>query len=144
MGELTADQQRAFCQFVTGAPRLPPGGLAVLSPKLTIVRKVKKLYLFVGLRRISSVIQASGLKSCQNPSMCCLWALALVFQEQKRIVVFVCIRKIFLHELYLAFLKLLCNGFPWDSKLVTSLAGAALVNLKCGSQRNRGFGDGRR
>ncbi|CAH8338587.1 unnamed protein product [Eruca vesicaria subsp. sativa] len=39
MGELTADQQRAFCQFVTGAPRLPPGGLAVLNPKLTIVRK---------------------------------------------------------------------------------------------------------
>ncbi|WZZ46066.1 hypothetical protein YC2023_042325 [Brassica napus] len=40
MGELTADQQRAFCQFVTGAPRLPPGGLAVLNPKLTIVRKL--------------------------------------------------------------------------------------------------------
>ncbi|KAF8088217.1 hypothetical protein N665_0549s0027 [Sinapis alba] len=39
MGELTADQQRAFCQFVTGAPRLPPGGLSVLNPKLTIVRK---------------------------------------------------------------------------------------------------------
>ncbi|KAF5727819.1 hypothetical protein HS088_TW22G01516 [Tripterygium wilfordii] len=39
MGELTAEQQRAFCQFVTGAPRLPPGGLAVLNPKLTIVRK---------------------------------------------------------------------------------------------------------
>lgn len=47
MGELTADQQRAFCQFVTGAPRLPPGGLAVLNPRLTIVRKVKKSYLFV-------------------------------------------------------------------------------------------------
>lgn len=40
MGEFTPDQQRAFCQFVTGAPRLPPGGLAVLNPKLTIVRKV--------------------------------------------------------------------------------------------------------
>ncbi|XP_010531539.1 PREDICTED: E3 ubiquitin-protein ligase UPL3 [Tarenaya hassleriana] len=39
MGEFTAEQQRAFCQFVTGAPRLPPGGLAVLNPKLTIVRK---------------------------------------------------------------------------------------------------------
>ncbi|GJU58363.1 E3 ubiquitin protein ligase UPL3 [Tanacetum coccineum] len=39
MGEFNADQQRAFCQFVTGAPRLPPGGLAVLNPKLTIVRK---------------------------------------------------------------------------------------------------------
>ncbi|CAK9144918.1 unnamed protein product [Ilex paraguariensis] len=40
MGEFTPDQQRLFCQFVTGAPRLPPGGLAVLNPKLTIVRKV--------------------------------------------------------------------------------------------------------
>ncbi|QCE16910.1 E3 ubiquitin-protein ligase TRIP12 [Vigna unguiculata] len=40
MGEFTTEQQRAFCQFVTGAPRLPPGGLAVLNPKLTIVRKL--------------------------------------------------------------------------------------------------------
>ncbi|KAK8567964.1 hypothetical protein V6N13_105907 [Hibiscus sabdariffa] len=39
MGEFSPEQQRAFCQFVTGAPRLPPGGLAVLNPKLTIVRK---------------------------------------------------------------------------------------------------------
>ncbi|XP_076894958.1 E3 ubiquitin-protein ligase UPL3-like [Bidens hawaiensis] len=39
MGEFNPEQQRAFCQFVTGAPRLPPGGLAALNPKLTIVRK---------------------------------------------------------------------------------------------------------
>lgn len=39
MGEFSPEQQRAFCRFVTGAPRLPPGGLAVLNPKLTIVRK---------------------------------------------------------------------------------------------------------
>lgn len=39
MGEFTPEQQHAFCQFVTGAPRLPPGGLAALNPKLTIVRK---------------------------------------------------------------------------------------------------------
>ncbi|GJY30129.1 ABC transporter C family member 2-like protein [Tanacetum coccineum] len=38
--EFNPEQQRAFCQFVTGAPRLPPGGLAMLNPKLTIVRKV--------------------------------------------------------------------------------------------------------
>lgn len=43
MGEFTPEQQRAFCQFVTGAPRLPPGGLSVLNPKLTIVRKVCNL-----------------------------------------------------------------------------------------------------
>ncbi|XP_072954297.1 E3 ubiquitin-protein ligase UPL3 [Typha angustifolia] len=39
MAEFNPDQQHAFCQFVTGAPRLPPGGLAALNPKLTIVRK---------------------------------------------------------------------------------------------------------
>lgn len=39
MAEFTPDQQHAFCQFVTGASRLPTGGLAALSPRLTIVRK---------------------------------------------------------------------------------------------------------
>ncbi|CAN4121598.1 unnamed protein product [Withania somnifera] len=39
MREFDSKQQRAFLQFVTGAPRLPPGGLASLIPKLTIVRK---------------------------------------------------------------------------------------------------------
>ena len=33
------DQQRAFMRFVTGAPRLPPGGLAALQPRLTVVCK---------------------------------------------------------------------------------------------------------
>ncbi|KAF7818581.1 E3 ubiquitin-protein ligase UPL4 [Senna tora] len=37
--EFDQAQRRAFLQFVTGAPRLPPGGLASLNPKLTIVRK---------------------------------------------------------------------------------------------------------
>ncbi|KAM7280639.1 hypothetical protein ACFE04_007773 [Oxalis oulophora] len=40
-GEFTQEQHRSFCLFVTGAPRLPHGGLAVLKPKLTIVRKVR-------------------------------------------------------------------------------------------------------
>jgi E3 ubiquitin-protein ligase TRIP12 len=39
MGEFSPDEQQAFLRFVTGAPRLPPGGLSTLSPKLTIVRK---------------------------------------------------------------------------------------------------------
>mmetsp|Transcript_34349 Transcript_34349/g.65613 ORF Transcript_34349/g.65613 Transcript_34349/m.65613 type:complete len:1886 (+) Transcript_34349:253-5910(+) len=39
MCELGPDDQRAFLRFVTGSPRLPPGGLSALSPKLTIVRK---------------------------------------------------------------------------------------------------------
>ncbi|EXC16279.1 E3 ubiquitin-protein ligase UPL4 [Morus notabilis] len=37
--EFDNKERRAFLQFVTGAPRLPPGGLASLNPKLTIVRK---------------------------------------------------------------------------------------------------------
>ncbi|POO01586.1 Coatomer beta subunit [Trema orientale] len=37
--EFDKKQRRAFLQFVTGSPRLPPGGLASLNPKLTIVRK---------------------------------------------------------------------------------------------------------
>jgi len=35
--ELGAPDQRAFLRFVTGAPRLPPGGLRALNPKLTVV-----------------------------------------------------------------------------------------------------------
>jgi E3 ubiquitin-protein ligase TRIP12 len=37
--DLTTSQQQAFLRFVTGAPRLPPGGLAKLHPRLTIVCK---------------------------------------------------------------------------------------------------------
>ncbi|OVA09927.1 HECT [Macleaya cordata] len=37
--EFGREQQQAFVQFVTGAPRLPHGGLAALNPKMTIVRK---------------------------------------------------------------------------------------------------------
>lgn len=39
MCEFTPEEQRAFLRFVTGSPRLPPGGLASLAPPLTIVRK---------------------------------------------------------------------------------------------------------
>ena len=39
LSELDATDQRAFLRFVTGAPRLPTGGLAALSPRLTVVRK---------------------------------------------------------------------------------------------------------
>lgn len=36
---LTPGQRRAFLLFVTGAPRLPAGGFAGLTPRLTVVRK---------------------------------------------------------------------------------------------------------
>ncbi|XP_057838982.2 E3 ubiquitin-protein ligase UPL3 isoform X1 [Cryptomeria japonica] len=35
----TPKLQRAFLQFVTGSPNLPPGGLSALNPKLTVVSK---------------------------------------------------------------------------------------------------------
>ncbi|KAL4167912.1 hypothetical protein KRP22_011320 [Phytophthora ramorum] len=38
--ELSVDEQRLFVRFVTGANRLPLGGLRRLEPKLTVVRKL--------------------------------------------------------------------------------------------------------
>ena len=36
---VSADERKAFVQFVTGCSSLPPGGLVNLYPRLTIVRK---------------------------------------------------------------------------------------------------------
>nr|CAB3252456.1 E3 ubiquitin-protein ligase HECTD1 [Phallusia mammillata] len=38
--DLTGDERKAFLQFTTGCSSLPPGGLANLTPRLTVVRKV--------------------------------------------------------------------------------------------------------
>ncbi|MRA94245.1 hypothetical protein GH868_30445, partial [Bacillus thuringiensis] len=38
--EMSGDERKAFLQFTTGCSSLPPGGLANLHPRLTIVRKV--------------------------------------------------------------------------------------------------------
>jgi len=37
--ELDTDERKAFLNFATGCPSLPPGGLANLHPRLTVVRK---------------------------------------------------------------------------------------------------------
>ncbi|KAK3576282.1 hypothetical protein CHS0354_036017 [Potamilus streckersoni] len=37
---LNSDERKAFLQFTTGCSSLPPGGLANLHPRLTVVRKV--------------------------------------------------------------------------------------------------------
>ena len=37
---LTGPERKAFLQFTTGCSSLPPGGLANLAPRLTVVRKV--------------------------------------------------------------------------------------------------------
>ncbi|CAH0473145.1 unnamed protein product [Peronospora belbahrii] len=41
--ELSIDEQRLFVRFVTGANRLPLGGLRNLEPKLTVVRKLTEV-----------------------------------------------------------------------------------------------------
>lgn len=37
---MNASERKAFLQFTTGCSSLPPGGLANLHPRLTVVRKV--------------------------------------------------------------------------------------------------------
>ncbi|KAI8471466.1 MAG: hypothetical protein J3K34DRAFT_367859 [Monoraphidium minutum] len=39
LSELGPADQRRFLRFVTGCPRLPPGGIGALAPRLTVVRK---------------------------------------------------------------------------------------------------------
>jgi E3 ubiquitin-protein ligase TRIP12 len=39
LAELEPPDQRRFLRFVTGCPRLPPGGVGALQPRLTVVRK---------------------------------------------------------------------------------------------------------
>lgn len=39
MSEFDEKERRQFLQFLTGSPRLPPGGFQSLNPKLTFVRK---------------------------------------------------------------------------------------------------------
>ena len=68
MGEFTPEQQHAFCQFITGAPRLPPGGLAMLNPKLTIVRKV--FYLCQSVVKLWYVSVVLGFKVCNGVLSC--------------------------------------------------------------------------
>lgn len=43
LAELPQAEQRTLLRFVTGSPRLPPGGLAALRPPLTIVMKQSSL-----------------------------------------------------------------------------------------------------
>lgn len=40
LSAMNGDERKSFLQFTTGCSSLPPGGLANLHPRLTIVRKV--------------------------------------------------------------------------------------------------------
>jgi hypothetical protein len=64
--EFEYEQLRSFLQFVTGAPRLPTGGLASLNPKLTIVRKVcgtDAPFLFINISNDSVTYPLCALNS---------------------------------------------------------------------------------
>lgn len=50
---MSSDERKAFLQFTTGCSTLPPGGLANLHPRLTIVRKVKLLPVLLSFRSFS-------------------------------------------------------------------------------------------
>ena len=52
LSELEPQDQRRFLRFVTGCPRLPPGGLAALQPRLTVVRKQPRYTSRRGLRNM--------------------------------------------------------------------------------------------
>jgi hypothetical protein len=48
ISELDSSDQRRFLRFVTGSPRLPPGGIAALQPRCA---------------------------TYENPNLSCMWAL---------------------------------------------------------------------
>jgi len=58
LSTFTSDQQRSFMRFVTGAPSLPPGGLASLQPRLTVV--CKQPSSTVGLSSVDSTPVSAG------------------------------------------------------------------------------------
>lgn len=58
--ELDAEDQRRFLRFVTGTPRLPPGGLAALQPRLTVVRKLSA-GMMAGIEPGSSLPPSSSI-----------------------------------------------------------------------------------
>ena len=40
--DMNSNERKAFLQFATGCSSLPPGGLANLHPRLTVVRKERE------------------------------------------------------------------------------------------------------
>jgi hypothetical protein len=82
MTEFTPEQQHAFCQFVTGAPRLPPGGLSALNPKLTIVRKVRLLqWLRIMLFMWSSYLSFAFCTFASTPRL--QWIIQMQLEQRR-------------------------------------------------------------
>lgn len=60
---MSSDERKAFLQFTTGCSTLPPGGLANLHPRLTIVRKVSCSPIGPGLPRAMHEARLLKLRS---------------------------------------------------------------------------------
>lgn len=72
---MSSDERKAFLQFTTGCSTLPPGGLANLHPRLTIVRKVsplrlKRIFIFTNhVRGIDDMIMCIWLTAASPPKV---------------------------------------------------------------------------
>lgn len=62
--ELSIDEQRLFVRFVTGANRLPLGGLRNLEPKLTVVRKLPETTDATSIEENDAVLPSAS--TCTN------------------------------------------------------------------------------
>ncbi|CAH0487964.1 unnamed protein product [Peronospora farinosa] len=62
--ELSMDEQRLFVRFVTGANRLPLGGLRNLEPKLTVVRKLTEVNDFNNTDENDAILPSAS--TCTN------------------------------------------------------------------------------
>lgn len=63
---MSSDERKAFLQFTTGCSTLPPGGLANLHPRLTIVRKVNP----PSSRPLQECLRAVFLMGCCSSGGC--------------------------------------------------------------------------
>eukprot|EP00667_Euglena_gracilis_P000124 EG_transcript_124 len=61
--DFTPQQQQLFLVFLTGSPRLPPGGVSAVQPKITVVRKGVAVPQFAGGAEGDS---AHSLPSCNT------------------------------------------------------------------------------
>jgi E3 ubiquitin-protein ligase TRIP12 len=61
--DFSPEQQQLFMTFLTGSPRLPPGGITAVQPKITVVRKGAPMPQFVSTTEDDS---ANSLPSCNT------------------------------------------------------------------------------
>lgn len=63
LSELNVSEKKAFLNFATGCPSLPPGGLANLHPRLTVVRKTVSGNADGSYPSVNTYVPSSGGKA---------------------------------------------------------------------------------